>query len=73
METKNCFKQSCKHEAEYVCKSNTPESYLCKRHFEEYASSNRDHNFEPLYLQPAEGTREAIINILEKTKHKQES
>ncbi|CAG9322832.1 unnamed protein product [Blepharisma stoltei] len=71
MMAKKCFVPGCMNEAGYACKCSSPEILLCEEHIGEHVNlSNRAHNLESMFMQPCEGTKEAILEFLAKEKSK---
>ncbi|CAG9320687.1 unnamed protein product [Blepharisma stoltei] len=71
MMAKKCFKPGCMNEVEYACKCSFPETLLCIEHIGEHEKlPNRVHNVESIFMQPCEGTKEAILEFLTKENSK---
>ncbi|CAG9326031.1 unnamed protein product [Blepharisma stoltei] len=69
MENKRCFYANCEIEVEYVCRCTSPETYSCKAHFMTHCElRNRTHTFESVFLEPFEGTKDAILKFLTEEK-----
>ncbi|CAG9322839.1 unnamed protein product [Blepharisma stoltei] len=71
MMVKKCFVPGCMNEAGQLCKCSSPEILLCEEHTGEHVNlPNRAHNLESIFMQPCEGTKEAILEFLAKEKSK---
>ncbi|CAG9335150.1 unnamed protein product [Blepharisma stoltei] len=68
---KKCFEPECMNEVEHACKCSSPDTLLCGEHIGEHVNlPNRAHNLESIFMQPYEGTKEAILEFLTKEKSK---
>ncbi|CAG9331456.1 unnamed protein product [Blepharisma stoltei] len=73
MDAKQCFEQSCTNEVHYVCKCSSPATYSCEFHFGKHCKlPNRAHNFESIFLESCEGTKDAVLGFLAKEKSKKD-
>ncbi|CAG9322837.1 unnamed protein product [Blepharisma stoltei] len=71
MMVKKCFVPGCMNEAGHSCKCSSPETLLCGEHIGEHVNlPNRAHNLESIFMQPCEGTKEAILEFLAKENSK---
>ncbi|CAG9316863.1 unnamed protein product [Blepharisma stoltei] len=71
MIAKKCFGPGCVNEVGYACKCSSPETLSCEVHAVEHANlPNRSHNLESIFMQPCEGTKEAILEFLTKENSK---
>ncbi|CAG9311985.1 unnamed protein product [Blepharisma stoltei] len=67
MMANKCFEPGCVNEVEYACKCSSPETLLCGEHIGEHANlPHKAHNLESIFMQPCEGTKEAILEYLTK-------
>ncbi|CAG9311984.1 unnamed protein product [Blepharisma stoltei] len=67
MMVKKCFEPGCINEVEYACKCSSPDTLLCGEHIGEHANlPHKAHNLESIFMQPCEGTKEAILEYLTK-------
>ncbi|CAG9325606.1 unnamed protein product [Blepharisma stoltei] len=62
---KKCFESGCTNEVKYSCKCSSPETLSCEAHIGKHANlPDRAHNLESIFIQPYEGTKEAILEFL---------
>ncbi|CAG9329511.1 unnamed protein product [Blepharisma stoltei] len=65
MMTKKCFESGCTNEVEYSCKCSSPKTLSCEVHIGKHVNlPDRVHNLESMFIQPCEGTKEAILEFL---------
>ncbi|CAG9330136.1 unnamed protein product [Blepharisma stoltei] len=65
MMAKKCFESECTNEVEYSCTCSSPKTLSCEVHIGEHVSfPDRAHNIESMFIQPCEGTKEAILEFL---------
>ncbi|CAG9324196.1 unnamed protein product [Blepharisma stoltei] len=71
MMAKKCFMPGCMNEVEHACKCSSPETLMCGEHIGEHVNlPNRAHNIESIFMQPYEGTKEAVLEFLAKENSK---
>ncbi|CAG9335827.1 unnamed protein product [Blepharisma stoltei] len=71
MMAKKCFESGCINEVEYSCKCSSPETSSCEVHIGKHINlPNGAHNLESTFIQPYEGTKEAILEFLTKENSK---
>ncbi|CAG9332770.1 unnamed protein product [Blepharisma stoltei] len=68
-----CFDLKCDREIQYACKCSSPQTYSCEMHFGIHLKlPNRNHVFDSLFIDPCEGTKEAILEFLTKERRERE-
>ncbi|CAG9311727.1 unnamed protein product [Blepharisma stoltei] len=71
MSTMRCFEPKCKREVEFLCECASPATYFCKKHIGNHCgSSSNPHNISSIFVEPVEGTKEAILSFLAEEKSK---
>ncbi|CAG9331326.1 unnamed protein product [Blepharisma stoltei] len=73
MEVRKCFEPGCELEVEFSCPCTSPDTYSCYLHFGKHClSSPVRHNFEPVFVQLFEGTKDAVLKFFSKEMSKKD-
>ncbi|CAG9327098.1 unnamed protein product [Blepharisma stoltei] len=70
MNTIRCYEPACDGEAELLCNCTSPVTYSCENHMLKHYKSSSPHNFSSIFVEPVEGTKEAILQFLAEEKSK---